>query len=78
MLTRAYVGVQTRVATMRSRIAQAARDERGDLMLEYLVGAALILAVLGVGLLLIANAANAQGGAVEGGINAIPVTDFNP
>ena len=74
MLTKLYVTASSRVACARQRLV----EERGDSMLEYAILAAVVLAVLAVGALLMAVAAHDQATAVQGGINAIPVGNFNP
>jgi Flp pilus assembly pilin Flp len=78
MLLRLYVKATTRIAAARARVTETAAREDGNAMLEYAILAAVVLAVLAVGVLLLANAGSAQANATSGGINAIPVGNFNP
>jgi len=48
------------------------RDDRGLSIMEYILGGALVLAILGLSAYGIARAAERQGTAVKNSINAMP------
>ncbi|MBU0494230.1 MAG: hypothetical protein KKA73_09220 [Chloroflexi bacterium] len=78
MLLKLYVGTTSRVTTGLHRLHATTAREEGDSLLEYAILAAVVLAVLAVGVLLLANSGHDQAQTVSSGIDSIPVGNFAP